>query len=108
MNELLVLSTTDNMELAKEIAFALVQEREAACVNIVPSIRSIFFWEGKVNEEGEFLLCIKTSAGKFESVRSRICSLHSYKVPEVIAIPITGGDPRYLQWLRDSVAAPER
>jgi len=100
MSEVLVLSTTDTPELAQKIASALVQAREAACVNIVPGIRSVYVWEGKECDEQECLLLIKSTSEKFESVRARICQLHSYQVPEIIAVPVTAGDPAYLAWLR--------
>jgi len=103
MNEILILSTTDSMELAKKIASALVEAKEAACVNIVPGIRSIYRWEGKVCDEGEFLLLIKSAAEKFESIRSRIRMLHTYQVPEVIALPIIAGDPAYISWLHSQI-----
>ncbi len=103
MSEILILSTTDTPELAGKIAKALVEAAEAACVNIVPSIRSVYRWEGKVQDEGECLLLIKTSSEKFEAARSRIRQLHTYQVPEVIAIPITAGDPDYLAWLNASI-----
>jgi periplasmic divalent cation tolerance protein len=99
MNEILVLSTTDTAEMAQKIASALVEANEAACVNIVPGIRSIYRWDGKVCDEGEYLLLIKSSVQKFEAIRSRIRLLHTYQLPEVIAIPITAGDPAYLEWL---------
>jgi periplasmic divalent cation tolerance protein len=103
MNEILILSTTDTMELAQTIASALVQSQEAACVNIVPGIRSVYRWEGKLCNEAECLLLIKSSAEKFEAVRTMIRQLHSYEVPEIIALPITAGDASYLAWLRDSL-----
>jgi periplasmic divalent cation tolerance protein len=103
MNEILIISTVDTLNLAQEIATALVEEREAACVNIVPGIRSIYRWETKVCNEREFLLLIKSTSDKFEAVRSRIHLLHTYQVPEVIAMPITDGDPDYLAWLRTSL-----
>jgi periplasmic divalent cation tolerance protein len=103
MNGILVVSTADTLKLAKEIASALIEEHEAACVNIVPGIYSVYRWEGKVNEDEEFLLLIKSTAEKFEAVRSRICKIHTYQTPEVIALPITAGDAKYLGWLRASL-----
>lgn len=103
MNEILVLNTTDTLDLAQEIASALVEAREAACVTIIPGIRSVYRWEGKVCNEGEYLLLIKSSTDQFEAVRSRIRRLHSYQVPEIIALPISAGDPDYLAWLRSSL-----
>ena len=102
MNEILVLCTTDTSELAAKIASALVEERKAACVNIVAGIRSIYRWEGKVCDDEEHLLLIKTSKERFEAVRATIRKLHTYDVPEIIAVPITDGDPDYLKWLRAS------
>jgi periplasmic divalent cation tolerance protein len=105
MNEILILSTTDTMDLAQKLASALVQSNEAACVNIVPGIRSVYCWEGKECNEAECLLLIKSSAEKFEAVRTTIRKLHSYEVPEIIALPITAGDSAYLAWLRASLQA---
>ncbi len=99
MNEILVMSTADTLELAQKIASALVQSSEAACVNIVPGIRSIYRWEGKVCDEGEILLLIKSSSEKFEAIKSRIRLLHTYQLPEIIAVPIVAGDSAYLRWL---------
>jgi periplasmic divalent cation tolerance protein len=104
MSEMVFLSTTDTPELARQIAIAIVEAREAACVNIIPAIRSIYCWGGKVQDEGECLLLIKSTSEKFETVRSRIRQLHTYQTPEVVAIPITAGDPDYLAWLRSSVS----
>jgi periplasmic divalent cation tolerance protein len=103
MSEIIILSTTDTPELAGQMAAALVEAGEAACVNIVPSIRSIYRWEGKVQDEGECLLLIKSTSEKFESVRLRIRRLHTYQIPEVIAIPITAGDSDYLAWLHAAI-----
>jgi periplasmic divalent cation tolerance protein len=103
MNEIVILSTTDTLDLAKKIASALVEARDAACVNIVSGIRSIYRWEGKINEDAEFLLLIKSTADKFESIRSAICRIHTYQTPEVIALPIAAGDAHYLDWLRESI-----
>jgi len=102
MSEILVLCTTDTIELAQKIASALVQANEAACVNIIPGMRSVYRWEGKVCDESEFLLLIKSTAEKFDAVNSRIHQLHTYQVPEVIAVPITAGDSGYLAWLRSN------
>jgi periplasmic divalent cation tolerance protein len=103
MNDILVLSTTDSPELAEKIAAALVEAREAACVNIVPGVRSIYRWEGKVCSESECLLLIKSSAEKFAAIQRRIRLLHSYQIPEIIAVPISEGDPEYLKWLHASL-----
>jgi periplasmic divalent cation tolerance protein len=104
MDPIVVLSTVDTPELAQKIAIALVEAGEAACVNIVPGIRSIYKWKGRMCDDAEHLLVIKSSAPRFEAIKNRIIALHSYEVPEVIALPITGGDARYLMWL-DSTAS---
>lgn len=105
MNEILILNTTDTRDLAEKIASALVDSHEAACVNIIPGIRSVYRWQGKVCDEEECLLLIKSSAEKFEAVRATIRRLHSYNVPEIIAVPVTAGDPDYLAWLSSSVSS---
>jgi periplasmic divalent cation tolerance protein len=87
---------------ADGIARALVNERLAACVNIMP-VRSCYLWEGKLNLEGEELLIIKTEQSMVEQLVSRIIELHSYKVPEIIVLPILDGYPPYLQWIAQSL-----
>ena len=104
MNEILVLTTTDTPALAKKIAGALVEAGQAACVNILPGIRSIYRWDGRLQDEAECLLLVKTSSDRFEPVRSVIRALHTYQIPEVIAIPLTAGDPDYLSWIRSSLS----
>jgi periplasmic divalent cation tolerance protein len=81
-----------------------VEERLAACVNIVPAVRSIYSWQGKIEDDSEALLLIKTRAELMENLTQRIRSLHPYTVPEVIGVALTGeGNPDYLRWLSDSV-----
>jgi periplasmic divalent cation tolerance protein len=87
---------------ADRIARALVDERLAACVNIIP-VRSCYLWEGKLNLEGEELLIIKTEQRMVEQLMSRINELHSYKVPEIIVLPIVEGHQPYLDWIARSV-----
>jgi periplasmic divalent cation tolerance protein len=87
---------------ADRIARALVDERLAACVNIMP-VRSCYLWEGKINLEGEELLIIKTEQSMVEQLVSRIIELHSYKVPEIIVLPIVDGYPPYLHWIAQSL-----
>ena len=102
-NKRLVLTTTASLEEAKKVARALVESRLAACVNILPKIESMYRWEGKVEEAQEYLLLIKTTAGAFPAVREKIQQLHSYDVPECIAISVEEGSPSYLKWIEDSV-----
>ena len=104
MNAILVLTTANTAELAHRIATSLVETGHAACVSIVPGIRSVYRWEGKICDEGECLLVIKTTAEKFEAARAQIRRLHSYELPEVIAVPVSAGDPEYLNWLADQIS----
>jgi periplasmic divalent cation tolerance protein len=102
-DKLLVLTTAGSESEARKIAQTLVERRLAACVNIIPRIQSVYRWQGKVEQAEEFLLLIKTVKGREEQVHAAICELHSYDLPECIAIPIVSGDADYLNWLSDSV-----
>jgi periplasmic divalent cation tolerance protein len=82
------------------ISRRLVEERLAACVNLVPKVRSIYRWEGKICDEPESYLIIKTRQELFEPLQERIKGLHSYSVPEIIALPIVKGLDSYLEWIR--------
>jgi periplasmic divalent cation tolerance protein len=97
----IVLSTTGSEDEARKIAQHLVEHELAACVNIVPQVESIYRWQGKVESAREWLLLIKTTAEKFERVRDTIRELHSYDLPECIAVAIEDGSPEYLRWLAD-------
>jgi periplasmic divalent cation tolerance protein len=99
---LVVLVTAPSAEEAARMARALVEERLAACGNVVPGLRSIYRWEGKVQEEAEALLLLKTTRRRFEALRARVRSLHPYEVPEVIALPVEAGHPAYLEWIAAS------
>jgi periplasmic divalent cation tolerance protein len=96
---LVVLVTTPSAERAAEIARAVVGERLAACGNVVPGLRSIYRWEGKVQEDEEALLVLKTTRGRFEALRDRVLALHPYEVPEVLALSVEAGSARYLAWI---------
>ncbi len=85
-----------------QIAKPLVEDKLAACVNILPALRSIYRWKGQLCDESEALLVIKTRAALFEELRRRVLELHPYEVPEVIAFPIQAGHPDYLRWLAES------
>lgn len=87
---------------SEKIAKALVEERLAACVN-VSQVRSYFHWEGKSCDETEELMIIKTATKQVERIKARIRELHIYELPEIIVVPIAGGDERYLQWIGQSV-----
>lgn len=100
---LVVLVTADRRELAVELAERLVEERLAACVNIIPKIESIYRWEGKVCHDEELLLICKTDRAHYQRLEDTVRALHSYTTPEIIALPITGGSHAYLQWLGESL-----
>jgi periplasmic divalent cation tolerance protein len=102
-NKRLVLTTTSSAEEGKKIARALVERRLAACVNIIPRIESVYRWEGKVEEAQEYLLLIKTTDEAFPRLRDVIQELHSYDIPECIALAIEDGSVHYLRWIDESV-----
>ena len=99
-----VLVTAPNEEEAAGIAKALVEERLAACANIVPGVRSIYRWEGKVQDDPEVLMVIKTRRELFDKLEKRVRELHPYEVPEVIALDITKGSEPYLGWISQSTS----
>jgi len=86
----------------EEIARALVEERLAACVNVVPGLLSTYRWQGKVEQAEECQLIIKTMVSRFEAVRDRIKTLHSYELPEIIALPIASASSDYIKWLTEN------
>ena len=97
-----ILSTVSDEKAAARIARALLKNKSAACVNIIPKIRSIYSWQGKVCDEKEALLVIKTSKRKVDETIRLIKSVHPYEVPEIIAIDVSKGWPDYLRWVADS------
>ena len=102
-DKVVVLVTCANAEEAGKIATAIVEQRLAACANIVSGIRSVYRWEGKIQDDQEALLIIKTTRERFAALRDAIEKLHGYSVPEIIALPIVEGAERYLNWIQDSV-----
>jgi periplasmic divalent cation tolerance protein len=105
---LVVLVTAPSEASALELGRRLVEERLAACVNVVPCITSIFVWDGKREEASEALLVIKARAERYPALQHRVLELHTYSVPEVLALPVETGAPAYLRWVQDSVAAEGR
>ena len=97
------LVTVPNMDEAKKIALILVEERLAACVNIIKDIVSTYRWKGKVEVDEELLLIIKTTEDKADLIIKKINEIHSYEVPECICIPITKGSEKYLNWIEESI-----
>jgi periplasmic divalent cation tolerance protein len=94
-----VLMTAPTAEIAADIARAVVGEGLAACVNIVPGVRSIYRWQGEVCDDAEVLCVIKTRADRFEALRARVVALHPYEVPEIVAVPLEAGHAPYLAWI---------
>ena len=101
-DHIVVFVTCGSEDEALEIARALVQEKFAACANMVSPLRSIYRWEGNICDEKEWLLVIKTRQSLFEDLAKRVKTLHSYSVPEIIALPITEGLPAYLTWIDEN------
>ncbi|GIW73061.1 MAG: divalent-cation tolerance protein CutA [Planctomycetota bacterium] len=93
------LITTPTADKAAEIARVLVEERLAACVNIVPQVRSIYRWQGRIEDEAEALMVVKTARARFAALQQRVHGLHPYTTPEVIALPLVAGAEKYLRWL---------
>ena len=102
MEYVTVLVTTAKEEDAVNIGKALVDERLAACTNIVKGIRSIYRYEGEVFDEAECLMVIKTVAENFDALEKRVREMHPYEVPEIIALPVIKGSTPYLDWVRDN------
>lgn len=98
---IVIFITTPSYEEARKIADELVAQKKAACVNIVPGVNSIFRWKGKIENAEESLLVVKTGARLFPEVMSAVKGIHSYDVPEIIALPIVEGNPDYLAWLKE-------
>jgi len=98
-----VLTTTKDSAEAERIAKRLVDERLAACVNVLPNMSSTYRWKGKVEHASEALLFMKTSHDRLDRLIARVKELHSYEVPEILALPIERGSQEYLKWLEESL-----
>ena len=106
-NKRLVFVTCPTLALARKIARTVVQRRLAACVNvIVYPVESFYTWKGKLEKAREYLLVMKTTSKRLAELEREVEQLHSYDVPEFIALPITEGSKKYLSWMDDSVAKP--
>ena len=95
----IVLSTIDDVQKAQELATTLVNRKLAACVNIIPSVWSVYHWQGTVEKAVENLLIVKTSKGRLEELVEELRELHPYDLPEIIALPVETGLPEYLRWV---------
>lgn len=100
--EIVIFITASNEDEAIRIARSLVEARLAACANIVKNIRSIYMWKGSVQDDTEVLMIVKTRKSLFNAVSAKVRDIHSYEVPEIIALPIIDGSPDYLNWLKES------
>ena len=100
---IMIITTVNSDSAAKKIAQALIEEKLAACVNIIPSVTSIFRWEGKVSTESELILIAKSKEKLFDEIKDKILSLHPYKLPEIITVPIVDGSKEYLKWVEDEL-----
>jgi periplasmic divalent cation tolerance protein len=96
---MVVLVTAPTAEKAAEIARVLVEEKLAACGNVLPGIRSIYRWQGEIHEDSEALLLLKVPRKRLQELSDRVVKLHPYEVPEVVALPIEGGSERYIDWI---------
>ena len=103
MKAIVVVTTVGEEEQALTIAREMVARRLAACVNVVPGIRSVYRWQGRTCRDGEYLLLIKTLEGEYDAVAAAIRELHSYELPEILAFPVGQGDASFLAWIRDSL-----
>lgn len=99
--KIVIFITSNSFSEAESIANALVEEGFAACCNIIIPVTSIYRWKGEIHRDQEVLLIIKTKGSKFNELQVRVKELHSYEVPEIIALPIVDGLPAYLQWIEN-------
>ena len=97
---LVVMVTAANQEEAAKISDQAVRSRQAACATIIPMVHSTYWWEGKLMSDQESMVLLKTTADKFQALQETIQRMHSYKVPEIIAIPVANGLPQYLEWVQ--------
>lgn len=100
---LVVITTTETQKQAERLAALLVERELAACVQVLPQITSVYRWQGKVEQAGEFLLLIKTARAAYARLETAIKENHSYETPEIIALPVEAGSDQYLNWLKDSI-----
>ena len=98
-NKIVSFTTCESREDALRIATALVEKKCAACVNILPGVISVYRWKGNIEQAGEWLLMIKTTAEQFENLKEAVREVHPYEVPELIGLNIVDGAPSYLEWI---------
>jgi periplasmic divalent cation tolerance protein len=105
-NYVILFSTTGSMTEAETISDYLVSNHLAACVNILPSVRSVYWWNNQVNRDDEVLMVIKSQRSRISDIERSIRKLHSYEVPEIIAFPLEYGLPEYLKWMDQALSSP--
>jgi periplasmic divalent cation tolerance protein len=101
---IVVFITAQDMKQAENISYSLIETKLAACINIVPSVKSIFWWQGKIDSSNEVMIIVKTRDVLLKRLISEVKRLHTYDVPEIIALSIKGGNEEYLRWLHDSTS----
>lgn len=106
-DKIVVLSTCASAEEAERLARRVIDDRLAACVNVLSPVRSFYRWKGKIEDSAEWLLIIKSTRDKFDALRAALESAHTYELPEVIAIPIVEGSPNYLSWIEQELQPAE-
>ena len=104
---ILALSTCPDEATAQQIAESLVNERLATCVNRLPGVQSTYVWNGQLQNDSEILLVIKSTAARIPELEARLKALHPYELPELVVLPVTGGNEAYLGWVRQGVAVKE-
>ncbi len=105
---LVVLITAPDVDTGQRLGRLLVEQRLAACVNLLPGIRSFYRWDGALQEDAEVLLIAKTQRERFERMKQVAGSVHPYQVPEIIALPLVAGSEAYLRWVEESLRADEQ
>ena len=102
-DKIIVFVTCESKEQAETIAQTVVTEKLAACVNVLPGVRSCYVWERKLTWSDEIVLLVKTTRGRFDQLQDRIKGLHSYDVPEIVAVPIEDAFEKYIAWIDQSI-----
>lgn len=103
MGGIVIVTTVGDENEANSIARELVCRRHAACVNMIPGMRSVYRWRGKICRDSEYLLVVKTMASEFEAAAATIRELHSYELPEILSFDMAAGDARFLEWVESSL-----
>jgi len=101
-----VLVTAPDLEVARRLARAALEARLVACANLVPGVESHYWWQGKLESSAEVLIVFKTTRRRLKALESLVLAQHPYDTPEIIALPLQQGTPKYLRWLGQEVAAP--